>query len=785
MRAAAPTLLLVPIVLGVTAAAALGAGTVTYNTYWGDLHGHTMESPVTLTTATVDAYILYARDTKGLHFVALTEKDFDLSDAEWNDCRARAAAYTSSSFVAFSAFEWGDDAYGDFGHRPVYYATDNQPLLRSEVAATDHVSELLDVVLAGNNGFTAIAHPDLSNYRTDWNYFDGMCDRVAEIYSRHGHYEEGTNGLQQALAQGYRFGFTAVGDSRTAQPGTHGLTAVLATSLTKSALHAAVKARRTYATTGARIVLRVTADGHEMGEEYTSSTGPTFTVNCTPAAALQRIEILKNNVVVYTYAPAASSPEPESSPWRPAPGTDGTAKSGQAVRLVRSVRLAEVPQGAVLRTNLAGDYRLWLNGELLVDTHTHRHDDPTRPHDCSAPDAHELVGTPEWFRRLGFYDVATLGGRLAAGENVLALELDPSTPQPEAPEVQLVPSPAVAPVSFLWADNQFSGASYYYVRITQSDGHQAWGSPIWVDRMAPDTTPPLAPARLRAHKDASDVYLDWSKVTKDVAGNVETISMYRIFRGPTSDFVPDRTGLSNQVGTSAKGRFRDVGALAGGTNYYYRIAAVDAANNESAGHSNLAYKLHHPLAFHGGLSNIHWLSLPYQAVYSNAAELARDLNRDTTGPFTKVLRWDPVTQRPASYVNLSGQWMGTNFNLAPGAAVAVTINTSADAILVGAHEEGTPVRLTTTVPGVRSLNWVGLPVHALHQLAYQVVQDANNGFYPGPVTRIVRFHPDLQTTQTYQWTGSSWSGTNFVILPGEAYGLEVQTTTDWVPDTLP
>src|SRR5262245_50995505 len=30
-----------------------------YNTYWGDLHGHTMDSPVTLDQSIVDAYIAY------------------------------------------------------------------------------------------------------------------------------------------------------------------------------------------------------------------------------------------------------------------------------------------------------------------------------------------------------------------------------------------------------------------------------------------------------------------------------------------------------------------------------------------------------------------------------------------------------------------------------------------------------------------------------------------------------------------------------------------------------
>src|SRR5205085_10976384 len=139
------------------------------------------------------------------------------------------------------------------------------------------------------------------------------------------------------------------------------------------------------------------------------------------------------------------------------------------------------------------------------------------------------------------------------------------------------------PVSFTWADNAFNGAAYYYVRVTQTDGQQAWGSPIWVDRLAPDLTPPLAPVKLRASKDANDVYLSWPKVTKDTSGNVETVSMYRIFRGTTPDFAADRTNLTNQIGTTTKSTYRDLGALTSGIDYYYRVSTVDAANNQSPG----------------------------------------------------------------------------------------------------------------------------------------------------------------------------------------------------------
>ena len=99
--------------------------------------------------------------------------------------------------------------------------------------------------------------------------------------------------------------------------------------------------------------------------------------------------------------------------------------------------------------------------------------------------------------------------------------------------------------------------------------------------LAADVTAPAAVTGLFAERAASDVVLDWSAVSVDVLGNTETVSSYRVYRGLTPDFVPDRSGGSNRIGTSATTDFVDPGAAAGAPSYFYLVNAVDAAGNES------------------------------------------------------------------------------------------------------------------------------------------------------------------------------------------------------------
>jgi hypothetical protein len=99
---------------------------------------------------------------------------------------------------------------------------------------------------------------------------------------------------------------------------------------------------------------------------------------------------------------------------------------------------------------------------------------------------------------------------------------------------------------------------------------------------ADDVVGPAAVTELRVAGAGDDLVLTWDVVTADAAGQPETVDYYRIYRDVDPDFVPDREGGSNEIGTSTTPEYVETGAAADGVErYFYRVSAVDEAGNES------------------------------------------------------------------------------------------------------------------------------------------------------------------------------------------------------------
>jgi hypothetical protein len=161
-----------------------------------------------------------------------------------------------------------------------------------------------------------------------------------------------------------------------------------------------------------------------------------------------------------------------------------------------------------------------------------------------------------------------------------------------------------------------NGVRYYFAitatntsNNTSPNSVEQNGVPSWVRGLKS----PQVIGDLRLAKSGSDIVVSWSPVTTTIYGKAATIGKYEVYRGTTQTFVPAPANLISAptlTGTS----FTDVGALAGGANYYYLVRAVDTQGNGS------------------GLGN----QLPMGIDFMTLA-------KSTTTPGNVVLTWPAVT----------------------------------------------------------------------------------------------------------------------------------------------
>ena len=265
--------------------------------FWGDIHGHTQHSDG---LGTIEEYYAFAREVGALDFAAVTDHDDigpRLADDEWHLIQEAAERFHEPGrFVTLLGFEYRNGRCD----MCVYYPGPEGELLRGTDGNLADAAELTRRVKRA--GGIIVPH---MHFGADWSGFDPQVYRVLEVYSQHGSAEyprcpreipylrrqvqksSAANKdcyAHDALALGYRLGFTAGSDTHSARPGLSdwtracrtylgGLTAVFAPELTREAVWRALYDRRCYATTGNRSLLRFTVNGAPLGSEITVEPG--------------------------------------------------------------------------------------------------------------------------------------------------------------------------------------------------------------------------------------------------------------------------------------------------------------------------------------------------------------------------------------------------------------------------------------------------------------------------------------------------------------------------------
>jgi len=282
---------------------------------WGEFHGHSQFS-WDATGPTEDAF-RYARDVSGLQVYGNADHGESLTAEDWERLgRLNGEHLDEGRFVTLMGYE--NSQKFPFGHHNVFY--------RGGSGALRHANDmLLDAFLEEAPEGDAIAIPhhmvalgNPSRPNTDWALHDPRFHRVAEIYSGHGQSELSIedsplasdvvdftltgpaappSALRDGWLRGHKFGVIASSDNHIARPGRdgYGVAAIWAEDLTREAIFDALRRRRTFGTTGCRVILDFALNGVSMGGELRLRDGEPvhLTGEIIATGAIRFVEILR------------------------------------------------------------------------------------------------------------------------------------------------------------------------------------------------------------------------------------------------------------------------------------------------------------------------------------------------------------------------------------------------------------------------------------------------------------------------------------------------------------
>ncbi len=299
--------------------------------YWGDIHVHTERSADARvwahTTSTYAGSYKIGRYRYGLDFQAnsdhhgLLQGNYTL--AEWEEMkRITNAANDPGRFVALIANEYSHSQ----GDANAYYKEDDIPYIAFDPYKSDGHPESLFAQLRPYR-CPLIPHHVAQDMRPfNWNNYAPELMTVCEIFSNHGraeylhntpHYShhkipttKGETWVEQ-LQAGKKMGCIASSDDHWARPGTCGLTGVWSPSFDRKGICGAIYTRHCHATTGDRTILYFTVNGAGEGQTIPMEGNPKIHVRAAAGSPIEKLEVVKNGVVVHSIEPGALTAEEE------------------------------------------------------------------------------------------------------------------------------------------------------------------------------------------------------------------------------------------------------------------------------------------------------------------------------------------------------------------------------------------------------------------------------------------------------------------------------------------
>ena len=273
-----------------------------YSLLWGDLDGAPAVAGLGLG---VDDTCRWARDTRGLDFIAAADHSDPADGYDWKLSTRSAFVFNSDgAFAALPAFTWAREGTGRVGLVYGWHDEDLAHVGASGASAAPWlpVTERMDKL----HHAVAVVSPDgggAGEGGVNWAKLANEGCPAAALAIGDGSHERIAAGLRSAMQRGLRLGL--VGGGGESEGSDHSLTAVYAHRLTRASIAEGVALRRCYATNGARIFLDVRVDGRLMGEAWQSvERGHEVWVSAESAAPITGIDVLGASGVLASADPA-------------------------------------------------------------------------------------------------------------------------------------------------------------------------------------------------------------------------------------------------------------------------------------------------------------------------------------------------------------------------------------------------------------------------------------------------------------------------------------------------
>ena len=320
-----------------------------YKIVRGDLHRHTEISMDGAVDGSIWDLYRYALDSASLDYVAVTDHNYgawlDTDEPEskntdneyqwWRTQKSADIFYVPGRFVPLYGYERSINF--PLGHRNIFHLHRGvfsyrvpKLYIAERPGLIDKDAQGLWAYLRSTDGI-ALPHSTGTNMGTNWRLRDEKLEPATELYSGDwGDFEElgapraatrqaiggGFSGrdpfvngyIWNALGAGYKMGFIASSDHWS----THVAYANLLVPdrvIARGDILNAIRLRHTYASTD-NIVVDFYAGTTLQGGEMTAAASPTFHVNVAGTEPILRVEVIKNNRIIYTQTAAANAADP-------------------------------------------------------------------------------------------------------------------------------------------------------------------------------------------------------------------------------------------------------------------------------------------------------------------------------------------------------------------------------------------------------------------------------------------------------------------------------------------